>query len=188
VEPWIKFIELVTKPVSVASTFVVFFATSFLLLASQALLARLGLSQALSEHRSAVGLGFIFSAAWVFVTILSAGYRITASRLSYFKSKREEHKQIIAAIPQLTETEKQIIGYLLSKNQTMFTNTFDCGHAATLVSKGFVVRALKPGQSFVQLEVPFEVPQRVWKILLEHKDKFPKPTSDRHPWRVHWMA
>ncbi len=187
-EPWIKFIELVTKPASVASTFVVFFATTFLLFASQGALGRLGLGQAVGQYRSAIGLGFIFSTAWVFVTIASAGYRITASRLSRFRYRREERRQIVAAIPQLSDTEKEILGYLLARNQRVFTNTPDCGHAATLVSKGFVVIAAKPGQSVVMFEVPFEIPEHVWSVLLEHKNNFPEPTSDRHPWRVHWMS
>jgi hypothetical protein len=70
----------------------------------------------------------------------------------------------------------------------MFTNTPDCGHAATLVSKGFVALAARPGQRVSHFEVPVEIPEYVWKILLEHKNDFPKPIADYHPWRVHWMS
>lgn len=152
------------------------------------MLTRLGLSQALSEYRSAVGLGFIFSAAWVVVTIASATYRVTVSRVRHIKFKREENKRVIAAIPQLNGKEKEILGYLLWDNQRMFTNTLDCGHAATLVSKGFVVLAAKRGQAISQFEVPVEIPEYVWKILLERKSEFPKPVADYHPWRIHWMS
>src|SRR5207245_7832138 len=96
-----KFVEIVTKPVSVASTFVLFFATTFLLFAPQSLLARLGLSQALTEHRSAVGRGFIFSTAWVVVTTASAAYRVAVSRMRRIQFRREENKRIVAALPQL---------------------------------------------------------------------------------------
>jgi hypothetical protein len=102
-------------------------------------------------------------------------------------------RQIAKAIPELLPREREIIAYLLAKNQSLFTNTVDCGHACTLVSKRIVDRALVPGQVAHPSDVPFEVPPHVWEILMKHKSEFPYKTpkageTEIHPWRVHWMA
>jgi len=95
-------------------------------------------------------------------------------------------------IPHMTETERNIIGYLLAHNQTMFTNTPDCGHARTLLSRGIVVIAARHGQPVTYHEVPFEIPDHIWAVLKEHQAEFPYTPpapgiTEIHPWRVHWM-
>ena len=88
----------------------------------------------------------------------------------------------------MTPMEREIIGYLLHHNQRVFTNTADCGHAATLVAKGIVVIAAQPGQTVSYYEVPFEIPRLVWDALVKRKAEFPVHESSKHPWRVHWMS
>jgi hypothetical protein len=69
-----------------------------------------------------------------------------------------EQQQVAEEIPYMTDEEREIIAYLLAHNRKMFTNTPDCGHANTLVSKGIVVLALRPGQRATHFEVPFAIP------------------------------
>ncbi len=75
---------------------------------------------------------------------------------------------MVKAISQMDSKEREIIGYLLAKNQRMFTNTPDGGYANTLISKGIIILALRPGQAFSN-ETPFEVPEHIWNVLLKYK-------------------
>jgi hypothetical protein len=102
-------------------------------------------------------------------------------------------REAAAYIPYMMAKEREIVAYLLAHNQKMFTNTPDGGHANTLISKGIVVPALLPGQTFTYYEMPFAVPDYIWSVLVEHRAEFPytPPESGEtapHPWRVHWMA
>lgn len=95
-------------------------------------------------------------------------------------------------IPHMTENERKIIAYLLAHNQKMFTNTPDCGHATTLLSRGIVVNAARPGQIVTHYEVPFAIPNHIWTVLKQHEGEFPYTPpapgeTETHPWRVHWM-
>ena len=96
-------------------------------------------------------------------------------------------------IPHMTPKERQIIGYLLAKNQRVFTCASDGGYATTLLSAGILVRALRSGQMFAMEDMPVAVPAHIWDVLLAHKDQFPyRPEKDErgvevHPWRVPWM-
>lgn len=100
-------------------------------------------------------------------------------------------------IPHMTDKEKQIVAYLLAKNQKMFTAESDGGYAAPLLSRGIVVVAARPGQHVTMSDVPMAIPDHIWEVLAECKDQFPyKPERSRergaefetHPWRVPWMA
>jgi acyl-coenzyme A synthetase/AMP-(fatty) acid ligase len=100
---------------------------------------------------------------------------------------------VAAEIPQMTPKEREIVSYLLRKNQKMFTCTSDGGYANTLISKGIVVCALLGGQVFIESDVPFKIPDPVWDVLLKHKANFPytKPKpgeTEVYPWHIHWMS
>lgn len=69
-DPWAKFYEAITKPLPIGSSLFLFVATSFLLLASDPILAKLDLSHMVTEYRLFVGLGFIIAATWIAVTVL----------------------------------------------------------------------------------------------------------------------
>lgn len=99
-----------------------------------------------------------------------------------------EDQKIEEEIRKMTSKEKEIIGCLLHRNQRVFTNTPDGGHAVTLISKGIVISAVRKGQTCTYSECPFEIPQRFWNVLVRHKAAFPYENDDeRDPWRVHWM-
>lgn len=94
-------------------------------------------------------------------------------------------------IPHMTEHERKIIAYLLYYNQKMFTAEADGGYALTLISRGIVARAMIGGQRAAQDDVPFAIPDELWPVLQENKDKFPhKPPNvgeDVEPWRIPWQ-
>jgi Super-infection exclusion protein B len=91
-------------------------------------------------------------------------------------------------IPHMTEQEKQIVAYLLAKHQKMFRADRNGGYAATLLSRGIIRVAAQQGQYVDIRDVPMEVPDYAWKVLLQHKDQFPYDgrNEDRepHPWRI----
>jgi hypothetical protein len=93
-------------------------------------------------------------------------------------------------IPHMTEKEREIIGYLLAKNQKMFGAASDGGYASTLLSRGIVRVAARQGQHIDMMDVPMEIPDYVWEVLSAHRDQFPyTPRGTRngvepHPWRV----
>ena len=58
---------------------------------------------------------------------------------------------------ELSKKEREIIAYLLRHNQRMFTAEMDGGHAATLIARGIVRNALRPGQAFDVTDVPMEI-------------------------------
>lgn len=130
-------------------------------------------------------------------SIVSATMRATqrqrARLWSGLVEQRRLRREVAAYIPSMTPREREIIAYLLAHNQRIFTNTPDGGHANTLISRGIVVPALRPGQTFTYYEMPFEVPGYIWSVLAEHRAEFPytPPAPGEtapHPWRVHWMS
>jgi hypothetical protein len=110
-------------------------------------------------------------------------------RITILKQKRDVRDYI----PHMTIEERQIISYLLAKNQKTFTYTLDGGYATTLISREIVVCALRPGQAGSSHHIPFKIPDHIWSVLLKHKNEFPyKPPppgeTEVHPWSIHWMV
>ncbi|MDX2074361.1 MAG: hypothetical protein SFX19_08380 [Alphaproteobacteria bacterium] len=90
----------------------------------------------------------------------------------------------------MTEEERKIIAYLLAKNQKTFTAAADGGYAATLLSRGIVIVLAQHGQQLNMEDVPMTIPDPLWDVLVQHKDKFPynpDDESEAYPWRVSWM-
>lgn len=128
-------------------------------------------------------------------SLLSATLRVfplqkwIVRRLNLRRAKRE----LLEYIPFMTSEEKQIIAYLLHKNQKTFTASSDGGYAATLLSHGFVVITARGGQHINPERVPMTIPEHLWNVLSNHKADFPyKPIYNGkyevHPWRVSWMC
>src|SRR5436309_8119909 len=60
-------------------------------------------------------------------------------------------------IPHMTPKERQIIGYLLAKNQRVFTCASDCCYAVSLLSVGILVSDLRCGLKFVMADMTVAV-------------------------------
>jgi len=108
-------------------------------------------------------------------------------RLAIHNQKRSVQKYI----PHMTDKEKEIISYLLAKNQKSFMYAIDGGYAATLISRGIVVCALKPGQVASTWYIPFIIPDHIWSVLSKYKSQFkykrpPQGENEVHPWAIPW--
>jgi Super-infection exclusion protein B len=114
--------------------------------------------------------------------------------LSWFEHRwaiRQAKHQVEKEIASMSPKEREIIGYLLAKNEKMFTYTSEGGYANTLISKRIVVSALVPGQSVTaNFGWPFKVPDHVWDVLAKRKAEFPNTwkTGEPHPYAIHWMS
>jgi hypothetical protein len=104
----------------------------------------------------------------------------------------ENQRGLHKYIPHMTEREREVISYLLAKNQKTFEAAADGGRVATLLSRGIVMIVARPNQHLDMDNVPMTIPDHLWDVLLKHKDQFPytPPPDDEvepHPWRRHWM-
>lgn len=112
----------------------------------------------------------------------------TVEKAGQYLKRLKNLKNIENYIPHMTDKEREIIAYLLNKNQKTFTCAVDGGYANTLMARGIVVSATRRGQIFDGENMPATIPDAVWDILIKYKDQFPYRTTDEtHPWRIHWM-
>lgn len=128
-------------------------------------------------------------------SIIPEVWQATESHRLERRSRAHHKKRIqefIADIPYLTEKEKTILGYLRHYKKKRFTGAQDAGHAATLLSKGYIRYIGVKGQTVSIMDVPFEVSSHVWEVVEARPDDFPhRPEySDRSkkvevkPWRM----
>jgi len=142
----------------------------------------------------AAALGFILFASLWLATVISSIFSIFSPRywIVHWIKNHNEKKWVRKYIPYMTPKEREIIGYLLSKNQKMLLTSIDGGEANTLISRGIIVQAVRPGQAYNQLNVPMAIPDHIWDVLVQHKDEFryiaPRHKPDSLPWRRPWMA
>jgi superinfection exclusion protein B len=139
--------------------------------------------------------GLLLFGCLALASFLSAAWKFFSPRKLFLHwiTIRREKRAARDYIQHMTPKERQIIAYLLAKNQKMFTCATDGGYANTLISQGIVVRALTSGQVFRMEDMPVAVPDHIWDVFLAHKDQFPyRPErgergGEVHPWRVPWM-
>jgi hypothetical protein len=86
----------------------------------------------------------------------------------------------------LSEDERQVLSYLVQKNQQSFNGEMTARNIVTLRQKNLI--AMGTGV-MVQDDAPFIIPPFVWSELQARKVEF--NTADLegpHPWRDHWMT
>ena len=100
----------------------------------------------------------------------------------------EHQRKFAEHIPYMTKNELAIYGYLLTHNQKSFTAEMDGGHASSLYKRGFIQTDAQVGHSYGMSEFPFSVPDHIWSVVEEKRDKFSSEFSDRKlPWfRSRW--
>lgn len=148
------------------------------------------LSQNIKETTVILG---VTSASVAIINLVAAIVKLVRPIIFNEIWKFRQRRKVQNYLLRLTEKEKEIIAYLLAKNQTMFTCDSDGEEARTLITSGFVVCALRPGQVFIEGEVPHAIPEYVWTVLVKNKDLFPyQPANDddieTYPWRTSWMV
>jgi hypothetical protein len=95
-------------------------------------------------------------------------------------------------IQYMTDREKEIIAFLLAKNQKMFDAEIDGGYAAPLLSRGIVRIIMVQGQHADHDRVPMAIPDHIWDVLVRNRDKFryappPQGKVEPYPWRIPWQ-
>jgi Super-infection exclusion protein B len=90
----------------------------------------------------------------------------------YWIDIRREKGSVRDYIPHMTEQEREIIAYLLHKNEKTFTAESDGGYASTLASRGIVRVLARSTLAIDRLDVPMIIPDHVWAVLIEYKEQF----------------
>lgn len=102
-----------------------------------------------------------------------------------WRRRRREQKAVADYIDHMNDHEREIIGYLLARNQKSFTCASDGGHASTLLGRGIVIYALNHGQHYDLQDTPVTIPDHVWDVLKSRNNDLPDTyTGTAHPWRV----
>jgi hypothetical protein len=114
------------------------------------------------------------------------------AHITRWRSKRAEQQAVRNYIPHMTKQDQEIIAYLLHHNQKMFQADQDGGYAAPLISKGIIRISAQRGQVLDLTRVPFAIPDHIWTVLVEQRERFPyRPDNgeklERHPWAIPWM-
>ncbi len=84
-----------------------------------------------------------------------------------------DKKNLKKYIPHMTPKERQIIGYLLEKNQKTITADHDGGDASTLISRRIIRIIVVHNQQLDTTRVPMIVPDHLWDVLVKFKHEFP---------------
>jgi hypothetical protein len=154
------------------------------------LLIRLGILNPVSSGtKQLIQIAVFVGVALTLANLLE--YFAVGKRFAHWRRRVEVRREVREYLPQMTQRERDIVAYLLAHNQTVFPSDADGGYARTLISKGIVVSALRPGQVLPSdHDYPFMIPSHVWtKVLVPHKSQFPyTPPADGtvvHPWRQH---
>jgi len=135
---WAKFYEIITKPLPIASSLFLFVATLFLLLASDRMLAKLGLSAAITDYRGLVGLGFIIAATWIVVTALIWFAKRCHQAWSAHQAEEKRRRRLHA----LTADERRILSpYIEDEVRSRILHSApDLGAAQGLADDGILYR------------------------------------------------
>jgi hypothetical protein len=141
-QDWIKFYETITKPLPVASALFLFASTSFLLFASDSMLAKLGMSHVVGDYGWAVGLGFIIASAWLVVT----GLIWLSKRLylwwSAWRAGEKRRKRLHA----LAVDERQMLRrYVETEMRNIGFFPVECGVAQALADDGILFKSSVEG-------------------------------------------
>ena len=90
---------------------------------------------------------------------------------------RRVKREVVDYIPFMTPKEKQIIAYLLHKNQKSFDCAADFGHAASLAGRKIVTFNAFRGQQARESSVPAKIPDYVWRCWWRTATSFPTRPS-----------
>src|SRR5712692_8716469 len=136
---------------------------------------------------SALVVGVLFSCLAV-VGLLTSLWNWTRGLRKLFAwmfLQRVEKIRIEGELEFLIPQEREIIAYLLAKNQKMFEVLPDGEQAATLIAKGFVTYQPR-GHLALRRDIAVEVPNHVWEVLAGRRAEFPYHARDpeKQPWRT----
>lgn len=98
----------------------------------------------------------------------------------------EFQKGVYKFLDTLSAQEREVLSYLVIKNQQSFNADMMAKVVVTLQQKNLIAIG---GGVMSQTDAPFIVPPFVWEELQRRKADFSKADlSGIHPWREHWMT
>ena len=134
----------------------------------------------------------IFAALWLasISSSLTTVAKIPWGTIRRWLALRAHAKAFCDYIPHMTPESRAVFAQLLHDNHKDFSADEDGGHAATLIGRRFVVPCLTHGQVYDRTDMPFEVPDHIWKVAVAHRNDFPfkRNPMGADAWRVHWAT
>lgn len=119
------------------------------------------------------------------VTLVFRGVAFAGAQMSI----RARRQSVIRHLDTLSQKEREILGWLLARNQRNFMGDADGGYAAGLIGNRLVQPNLPPHGAARLNDFPYTIPDFVWKELKRREADFPDThDGDAYPWRVPWMA
>ena len=169
---WLKLLDLpghISLALSVACWLTLFLAETDVL--------RLGIIPA--WMRAGIGVLGILSTCLFVATI---GDFMIKNRIQI--KRRQTHEQmVIARLDTLSNSEREVLSYLIQANQQSFSAELAGDRVATLVQKGLVIRG-SGVHSYI--DWPFMIPNFVWVELQRRKDEFNTANLNHRPPWLHY--
>ena len=95
----------------------------------------------------------------------------------------EHQRKFVEHINYMTDNELEIFGYLLTHSRKSFTAEMDGGHASSLYKRRFIQSDAQGGHAYGMYEFPFSVPDHIWSVLEDNRDRFPTEFKGKNlPW------
>jgi hypothetical protein len=96
-------------------------------------------------------------------------------------TERQARCRVLRYLDTLSPREKEILGYLLARNERSIISALDGGYAQPLVAKGILRRPRQMGTSEDMTHI---IPEFVWLELKRRQNEFPDTYRGKaHPWR-----
>lgn len=96
----------------------------------------------------------------------------------------DRYARLVSQLQSLSDKEHEVLSYLVTRNEQYFEASLHGGGANTLIAKGIVVKAARPGDHVHILHFPFAVQDDVWTLPRGLEDEFSHPhPSGPPPWR-----
>jgi hypothetical protein len=162
-QSWLKFYEAITKPLPVASSLFLIISTSFLLTASDAMLAGLGMSRIAADYRWVVGMGFLIAATWLIVTAIISLGKWFHQEFSVHRAAEKQRRRLRA----LTADERKMLRrYVETETREMNFYAMELGVAQGLANDGILYR---PDVPFQLNSVPYNIQESVLAYLTKNQ-------------------
>jgi hypothetical protein len=88
-------------------------------------------------------------------------------------SRDRERFLVEQYIPQMSEKEREMIGYLLAHNKKSFATAIDDKTARRLMSRFIAHWSAPPGDGRMSLKIP----EHIWEVLVKHRNQFPNTSA-----------
>jgi hypothetical protein len=129
-----------------------------------------------------IGIAIFGSLSLVAVlTAIWQGLKLAYRPLQRHIHRRKEQQRARDVLDDLTAAETEILAYLWTRGERHFQADINGDRAATLVGRGIIRRAVRPGYTAHVLSVPYSVDALVWEAMGERPHDFHHPDPNGRP-------